>query len=676
MSREMPLSTIAALLRFAIGSLRLWTNGLARRHVSAGLLWRCLGIAATVFAVALLGILMTRASGRIAAVWLANGLTVALLLRRPSREWALLLLAGFGGNLAANLSVSDPLADAILLALLNSLEIALVVSITTSRLARDSQFESHWIGRFIGAALVAPAAPSIVSALWFLARDGLPFSVGLASWYGANVLGLLIVSPILLAVRPTRRMFLDQRPVEAVLIPLVGAGLAGLVFAQGGRPLLFLLAPVVLLAAFRLRLLPAILTVAGVAAFAIVLTNHGLGPIAHTNLDAVGRIHVLQAFLATLVMQVLPVGAVIGERDQLGVAADHSDRLFHRIAEATPAGILHVELDGTVSFANDRWVDLTGLQPTSLADAAWLDLFHPDDRDLMRDTWQRASTLHQAAGGEIRFLGPLGSICWAEYSIYPELADGRLHGFIVKLFDVTYRHAVEQALQESEALYRLLAENSLDIIVRLTLDGRTRYVSNAATRLFGFEPRDLIERPMARFIHPDDLPEFQSLFPRANHGSGEAIAQFRHRRRGGDYVWLEASARTTVDHASGEPSELIASLRDISARRQADRLATDAAAKLRESNRLLTLAESLAHVGHWRFDVASQRFDCSPQVNVITDIPRDQPVGPDEILARVHPADRRSVLRTLALAGRQRAPAQQAARLVRADEVRHVCLVA
>ena len=676
MARAMPLSTIAALPRFVIRSLGLWAQGLAPRHASLGLLWRCLAIAATVFVIALLGILMTRASGRIAAVWLANGLAVALLLRRPQHEWSMLLLAGLAGNVLANLAAGDILLDATLLSLLNALEISLVVTMTASGLDPDRQFETRSIGRFLGAAMVGPLAPSVISATWFMARDGLPFTLGFASWYGADVLGLLIVSPILLAVRPLRHVIVEQRPLEALLIPLVASGLAALVFAQGTKPLLFLLAPVVLFAAFRLRLLPAMLTVAVVAAFAIAMTTRGQGPIAATTLDPVDRIYVLQAFLATLVMLVLPVAAVIGERDQLGVAADHSDRLFHRIAEATPAGILHVELDGTISFANDRWVELTGLQPTSLADAAWLDPFHPDDRDLIRETWQRASTLHQAAGGEIRFLDPLGAICWAEYSFYPELADGRLHGFIVKLFDVTHRHAVEQALQESESLYRLLAENSLDIIVRLTLDGRTRYVSNAATRLFGFEPGDLMERPMARFIHPDDLPDFQLLFPSANHGNGEAIAQFRHRRRSGDYVWLEASARTTVDPATGEPSELIASLRDISARRHADHVAADAAAKLRESNRLLTLAESLADVGHWRFDIATQGFDCSPQVNVITDIPRDQPIGPTEILNQVDRHDRRAVLRTLVLASRRRVPIQETARLTLAHEIRHVCLVA
>ena len=365
MAREMPLSTIAALPRVAIRSLRWWAQGLAPRHASVGLLWRCLAIAATMFAVALLGILMTRASGRIAAVWLASGLAVALLLRRPQHEWSMLLLAGLAGNVLANLAAGDTVLDAALLALLNALEISLVVTITASGLQPDRRFESHSIGRFIGAAMLGPLPPSLISATWFMARDGLPFTLGFASWYGADVLGLLIVSPILLAVRPLRHVIVEHRPLEAVLIPLVAAGLAALVFAQGAKPLLFLLAPVVLFAAFRLRLLPAMLTVAAVAAFAIALTTHGLGPIAHANLDPVERIYVLQAFLATLVMLVLPVAAVIGERDQLGVAADHSDRLFHRIAEATPAGILHVELDGTVSFANDRWVDLTGLQPTS-----------------------------------------------------------------------------------------------------------------------------------------------------------------------------------------------------------------------------------------------------------------------------------------------------------------------
>ena len=608
---------------------------------------RAMLFAIAVGIVAWLGIYMTRSGGRIAAVWLANGLAVALLMRRPRGDWVVLACAGFAGNVAANLLAGDTLIAATLLALLNILEIALVVAIAARRFAPDGEFETTATGRFIAAALVGPLPGSLASAGWFAAHGGVSFLTAFASWYGADALGLLIVAPILLSIR---RAPPGHRPrAEPILTPLLAAALAMLVFGQGGKPLLFLLTPLVLLAAFRLRLLEATLTLASIAAVAILFTAHGLGPVAHADLTQVERMYILNAFLATLALLVLPVAAIIGERDQLGVAAGRSERLFQRIAQATPAGILHIELGGEVTFVNDRWLEFTGSRPASVASDDWLNAVHPADRSAATGIWNRARTLNQPAGGDVRFLAPDGAVRWAEFSVYPEHTDGRLLGHVVKLFDVSRRHQVEEALQESEALYRLLAENSSDVIIRLTLDGVARYVSSAARRLFGFDPTDLVERPLARFIHPSDLDAFNSLFPSANCDRGDAIAQFRHRRLDGDYIWLEANARTTIDFVTGDPIEIIVSLRDVSARRRSGATA----AKLAEANRLLTLAEGVAQVGHWRFDVATQSLDCSPQVNMITGLAGGRQFSPAAILALVHPADRRALFRTLLTASRQ-----------------------
>ncbi|MEO7786251.1 MAG: ATP-binding protein, partial [Sphingomicrobium sp.] len=252
----------------------------------------------------------------------------------------------------------------------------------------------------------------------------------------------------------------------------------------------------------------------------------------------------------------------------------------------------------------------------------------------------------------------------------------RVQGFVARLYDVTRRHEVERALHDSESLYRLLAENSHDVILQLNLDGRATYASSAARRLFGFDAGDLAGRSLARFIHADDAGAFAALFPGRNNGQGDATAQFRLRCANGVYRWVEASARLVVDLANGEPRELIASIRDVDARRQSELIAADAAAKLRESNRLLTLAGSLAHVGHWRFDAISGSFDCSPQVNVIADIPRNRALEPAAILALVHPRDRLNLFRTLAAARRGRSSADCSIRLAWGDELRHVRLVA
>jgi len=455
--------------------------------------------------------------------------------------------------------------------------------------------------------------------------------------------------PLLLAAGTVRGAAIPRRvTIESVAVLLLAIELAMLLFTAGDKPTLFLLAPIVLLAAFRLRLFMATLTVTAIAAITVLFTVHGLGPIAGASLSPIERLYVIQGFIATMVVLVLPVVAMIGERDRLGTAYRHSERLFLGLAEASPAGIAHIDLCGRVIFANQRWAELTCFVPLRLDDEPWLEPVHPDDRAAARSLWTRARSLHQPVSDDIRYVHPGGNIHWAEFSLYPELAAGRVHGFVAKVFDVTCRHQVERALHDSEELYRLLAENSHDVIVRLNLDGRTTYSSSAARRLFGFELDDLVGRPFSRMVHPDDIQAYNALFPAANGGRGEVSAQFRHRCADQSYRWVEANARVVIDPGDGEPSELIASIRDIDARRQSELVAAQAVARLRENNRLLTLAENLAQVGHWRFDAATRGFDCSPQVAVIAGLSTTAPIAPNDIMSLVHPDDKRELLRMLA----------------------------
>ena len=58
----------------------------------------------------------------------------------------------------------------------------------------------------------------------------------------------------------------------------------------------------------------------------------------------------------------------------------------------------------------------------------------------------------------------------------------------------------------SEARYRLVAENSSDlIIVKPSFDGPRAYVSPACRAMLGYEPEELATLPIERHVHPDDL---------------------------------------------------------------------------------------------------------------------------------------------------------------------------
>lgn len=127
------------------------------------------------------------------------------------------------------------------------------------------------------------------------------------------------------------------------------------------------------------------------------------------------------------------------------------------------------------------------------------------------------------------------------------------------------RHAGER-----EALYRLLAENSTDTIVRGDLDGVRLYVSPSVRTLLGYEPAELIGQRAIDITHPDDVEDFRRSMEDLRAGRVELlVSEQRQRRRDGGWVWLEALVKLTRD-AEGRPDGYVASVRDISRRKAAE----------------------------------------------------------------------------------------------------------
>ncbi|MEB3827762.1 PAS domain S-box protein [Phormidium sp. CCY1219] len=132
------------------------------------------------------------------------------------------------------------------------------------------------------------------------------------------------------------------------------------------------------------------------------------------------------------------------------------------------------------------------------------------------------------------------------------------------------RRQAQMSLRESEAQFRLLAENSTDIIARLRVDGTLLYVSPACTRVLGYQPSELLGRSAIEFLHPDDLPAFTSGKGLACQIPDRGIYTFRVRHRQGYYLWLESTARSLRNSAEGAIAEIQSTSRDVTDRVQAE----------------------------------------------------------------------------------------------------------
>jgi diguanylate cyclase (GGDEF)-like protein len=89
---------------------------------------------------------------------------------------------------------------------------------------------------------------------------------------------------------------------------------------------------------------------------------------------------------------------------------------------------------------------------------------------------------------------------------------------------------------------------------------------------------------------------------------------------------------------------------------------------LSEANRNLTLAEQMAHIGHWRVDLASGALTWSDEVcRMHGRLPGDSPRRVEEALAYYHPEDRARITALVAAALERRSDFRFKARIVRAD---------
>ena len=151
--------------------------------------------------------------------------------------------------------------------------------------------------------------------------------------------------------------------------------------------------------------------------------------------------------------------------------------------------------------------------------------------------------------------------------------DGKVSDLFGIVMDVTPIRKYERSLARSERLYRLLAQNVTDVIIKYDAQRRFVFVSPSSVKLLGREPEEMVGAVMGDFIHPEDREAaVQRLAARAP-GLDELPDSFEYRMRHktGDWVWVEANACRFAD--SGEEGS-IAIVRDFRQRKLIqDRLA-------------------------------------------------------------------------------------------------------
>lgn len=134
-------------------------------------------------------------------------------------------------------------------------------------------------------------------------------------------------------------------------------------------------------------------------------------------------------------------------------------------------------------------------------------------------------------------------------------------GFVV---DITgQRKALEDALRTA-AEYRLLIENSTDLIAHCDADGRYVSVSPSYSEMIGWSAEEMVGQRVVDFLHPDDrLPATEALVNIFNGGEQPDVVEVRKRHCNGHYITLGTKACGVSDPSTGKNIGAVLVSRDI-----------------------------------------------------------------------------------------------------------------
>jgi PAS domain S-box-containing protein len=269
-----------------------------------------------------------------------------------------------------------------------------------------------------------------------------------------------------------------------------------------------------------------------------------------------------------MVLGIALIGPVFLDIKQSAKRIRQSEENYKFLVNNIPAMVFKGYADWSVDFYDDKIEGATGYSRADfeLRRLKWSDILLEQDVDPAQQVFLQALKTGEPYVREYRVRDQAGRILWIQERSHIVLnKDGQIDFITGVFFDITSHKQLEEALQENEERFRLMAERSIDIIYQSDLRCTVRYCSPAVYR-FGYSPEELLGKTFTDYLPPSEIEKARQAMKRAAAGQNVELLELQGRKKDGTPLYLEVNAFPILKE--GQVAGIQGLVRDITLRKK------------------------------------------------------------------------------------------------------------
>ena len=261
-------------------------------------------------------------------------------------------------------------------------------------------------------------------------------------------------------------------------------------------------------------------------------------------------------------------------------ALKESEQRLARIFETIAEGIIMLDRDGHITFANAAAEKILGIPRSDITKRTYYDPTwqisavdggpFPESRLPFARTLDTGEPVYDV---EFAIQHPTGRRVILSVNAAPLLsAEGALVGVVASLADVTTRRQAEEERRESEERFRSAFDYAAVGMALVAPDGRFLKANRSLCEIVGYPGQELLATDFQAITHPDDLQADVNQMRQMLAGEISTYQmEKRYIHKLGHVVWVLLSV-SLVHDAFGRPLYFVSQVQDITERKRLERL--------------------------------------------------------------------------------------------------------